>query len=58
VYEPVAVKRQIIKSAYEAASLILKIDNVIASEKNKMPPAPHGGMPGGMGGGYPDIGEY
>jgi thermosome len=58
VYEPVAVKRQIIKSAYEAASLILKIDNVIASEKNKMPPAPSGGMPGGMGGGYPDIGEY
>jgi thermosome len=58
VYEPVAVKRQIIKSAYEAASLILKIDNVIASEKNKMSPAPHGGMPGGMGGGYPDIGEY
>ncbi|MCL1971151.1 MAG: TCP-1/cpn60 chaperonin family protein [Candidatus Bathyarchaeota archaeon] len=58
VYDPVAVKRQIIKSAYEAASLILKIDNVIASDKNKMPPAPPGGMPGGMGGGYPDIGEY
>jgi chaperonin GroEL (HSP60 family) len=50
VYEPVAVKRQIIKSAYEAASLILKIDDVIASSKSKMPPAPPGGMPGGMGG--------
>ncbi len=50
VYEPVAVKRQIIKSAYEAASLILKIDDVIASGKNKMPPGPPGGMPGGMGG--------
>jgi thermosome len=58
VYEPVAVKRQIIKSAYEAASLILKIDDVIASGKNKMAPAPPEGMPGGMGGGYPGIGEY
>ncbi|XHH08265.1 MAG: thermosome subunit beta [Candidatus Bathyarchaeia archaeon] len=64
VYEPVAVKRQIIKSAYEAASLILKIDDVIASGKSKMPPMPPGGgMPGGMGGmggmgGYPGAGEY
>jgi thermosome len=63
VYEPVAVKRQIIKSAYEAASLILKIDDVIASSKSKMPQAPPGGMPGGMGGmdgmgGYPGAGEY
>jgi thermosome len=60
VYEPIAVKRQIIKSAYEAASLILKIDDVIASSKSKMPPAPPGGMPGGMGGmgGYPGMGEY
>jgi len=60
VYEPIAVKRQIIKSAYEAAALILKIDDVIASSKNKMPPTPPGGMPGGMGGmgGYPGAGEY
>ncbi|MCL1976825.1 MAG: TCP-1/cpn60 chaperonin family protein [Candidatus Bathyarchaeota archaeon] len=60
VYEPVAVKRQAIKSAYEAASLILRIDDVIASGKNKMPPMPPGGMPGGMGGmgGYPGAGEY
>jgi thermosome len=60
VYEPIAVKRQIIKSAYEAASLILKIDDVIASSKSKMPPGPPGGMPGGMGGmgGYPGAGEY
>jgi chaperonin GroEL (HSP60 family) len=58
VYEPVAVKRQTIKSAYEAAALILKIDDVIASSKNKLPPAPPGGMPSGMGGGYPGIGEY
>ena len=60
VYEPVAVKRQIIKSAYEAASLILKIDDVIASGKSKMPQTPPGGMPDGMGGmgGYPGAGEY
>ena len=57
VYEPLAVKKQIIKSANEAASMILKIDDVIASGKMKTPPMPPGGgMPGGMGG-YPG-GEY
>jgi thermosome len=50
VYEPLAVKKQIIKSASEAASMILKIDDVIASQKMKTPPMPPGGMPGGMGG--------
>ena len=50
VYEPLAVKKQIIKSANEAASMILKIDDVIASQKMKSPPMPPGGgMPGGMG---------
>ena len=48
-YEPVAVKKQIIKSATEAATMILKIDDIIASGKAKMPPGPPGG-PGGMGG--------
>ncbi len=58
VYEPLAVKKQIIKSATEAASMILKIDDVIASGKMKTPPTPPGG-PGGMpGGGYPGMGEY
>lgn len=60
VYEPLAVKKQIIKSANEAASMILKIDDVIASGKMKTPPMPPGGgMPSGMGGmgGYPG-GEY
>ena len=33
VYEPLAVKKQIIKSANEAASMILKIDDVISSAK-------------------------
>ncbi len=52
VYEPLAVKKQIIKSATEAATMILKIDDVIASGKMKTPPMPPGGgMPGGMGGG-------
>ncbi len=54
VFEPLAVKKQIIKSAAEAAMMILKIDDVIASQKMKAPPTPPGGgMPGGgmgMGG--------
>ncbi len=54
VYEPLAVKKQIIKSATEAATMILKIDDVIATAKMKTPPMPPGGgMPGGgmgMGG--------
>jgi thermosome len=52
VYEPIAVKKQVIKSATEAASMILKIDDVIASGKMKTPPMPPGGAPGGMPGGY------
>jgi len=56
VFEPITVKKQIIKSATEAASMILKIDDVIASEKMKAPPTPPGGgAPGGM---YPGAGEY
>ncbi|UCH03212.1 MAG: TCP-1/cpn60 chaperonin family protein [Candidatus Bathyarchaeota archaeon] len=54
VYEPLAVKEQIVKSASEAASMILRIDDVIAASKSApMPPGgPPGGMPGGMGGDY------
>jgi thermosome len=52
VYEPLAVKKQIIKSANEAASMILKIDDVISVAKMKAPPMPPGGgMPGGEMGG-------
>ncbi len=57
VYEPSAVKEQIIKSATEAASMILRIDDVIASSKMKTPPTPPGGGgagAGGMGGGMED----
>jgi archaeal chaperonin len=49
VFEPLTVKKQIIKSASEAASITLRIDDVIASQKMRAPPAPPGGM-GGMGG--------
>ncbi|MEM3673253.1 MAG: thermosome subunit beta [Candidatus Bathyarchaeia archaeon] len=49
VFEPLAVKKQIIKSATEAASMILKIDDVIAAGKTKTPPMPPGGQPPGAG---------
>ncbi|MFZ0893174.1 MAG: thermosome subunit beta [Candidatus Nitrosopolaris sp.] len=54
VLEPLLVKEQIIKSATEAASMLLRIDDVIAGSKSKMPPGPPGGGGGmgGMGGGY------
>jgi chaperonin GroEL (HSP60 family) len=45
------VKQQIIKSATEVASMILRIDDVIASGKSKGPAGPPGGGMGGMGGG-------
>ncbi len=50
VLEPLVVKEQIIKSATEAASMLLRIDDVIAAGKSKMPPGPPGGGGGGMGG--------
>jgi chaperonin GroEL (HSP60 family) len=56
VYDPVSVKKQIIKSANEATTIILRIDDVIASGKMKAPPIPPGGMPGGGYGGMPQ--EY
>ena len=46
VVEPIAVKEQIIKSATEAACMILRIDDVIAVS----------GGPGGGGGGMPPMG--
>ncbi|MBS7620032.1 thermosome subunit, partial [Candidatus Bathyarchaeota archaeon] len=52
VLEPLAVKKQIIKSATEAATMLLKIDDVIAAAKMKEPKPPSGGPggPEGMGG--------
>jgi len=48
VVEPLAVKLQILKAATEAASMLLRIDDVIASSKMSGPPPGAGG--GGMGG--------
>jgi len=51
------IKTQAIKSATEAAEMILRIDDVISASKlggkGGMPPMPPGGM-GGMGG-MPDY---
>ena len=63
VFEPLAVKKQIIKSSSEAACMILKIDDVIAVGKMKAPPMPPGGPgmgAGGMGPGGmpPGMGAY
>ncbi len=52
VIEPVAVKKQAIKSASEASQMILRIDDVISAGKGGGPGGPGGmgGMPpGGMG---------
>jgi len=54
VLEPLSVKTQILKSATEAATMILRIDDVIAGGKTKTPTMPPGG-PGGMGGMPPEY---
>ena len=65
IIEPLLVKNQIISSAAEAACMILRIDDVIATAKSAgPPPGAEGGMPPGMGGmggmppgmGMPDMG--
>ena len=59
IIEPLRVKQQVIKSATEAASMLLRIDDVVASKGMKgggPPGGPGGGMPGGMPGGMsPDM---
>ena len=47
VIEPIRVKEQAIKSAVEAASMILRVDDVIAAAKPP-PTPPRGGPEGGM----------
>jgi thermosome len=49
IYEPLAVKEQIINAATEAACMILRIDDVIAASTPKDMPKPGAGA-GGMGG--------
>jgi len=67
IIEPLTVKLQIVSAASEAACMILRIDDVIATQKSAggpppgggeggMPPGMGGGMPPGMGGGMPDMG--
>ncbi|HZD36668.1 MAG TPA: TCP-1/cpn60 chaperonin family protein, partial [Nitrososphaeraceae archaeon] len=53
VCDPLAVKEHIVNGATEVASMILRIDDVIAASKSQTPPGPPGG---GMGGGYGDYG--
>ena len=54
IVEPLSVKEQIIKSATEVASMILRIDDVIASSKSGGGGG-MGGMPPGMGGMPPGM---
>src|ERR671925_68707 len=53
IYEPLKVKEQVISSATEASSMILRIDDVIAASKSKESAPPPGGGMGGMGGPTP-----
>jgi len=55
VYEPLKVKTQAIASAYEAAKMLLRIDDMIASKGKSGGMPPGAGGPGGMGGG---MGDY
>ena len=51
IIEPLAVKNQVISAAAEAACMIIRIDDVIATTKSAgPPPGAEGGMPPGMGG--------
>ena len=55
IYEPLAVKEQVINAATEAACMILRIDDVIAASKPKDMPKPGGYGGGGMGSGMGDM---
>jgi len=65
IIEPLAVKYQVVSAASEAACMILRIDDVVATAKSSgPPPGGEGGPPPGMGGmgmppgmgGMPDMG--
>ena len=57
IIEPLSVKNQVISAATEAACMILRIDDVIATAKSAgPPPGAEGGMPPGMGGMPPGMG--
>jgi thermosome len=50
IIEPLRVKQQAVKSATEAACMLLRIDDILSSKGSKLggPPGGPGGMPGGM----------
>lgn len=54
VIEPLKVKKHAILAATDVASMILRIDDVIASKKSELPSGPPGGM-GGYGGMPPGM---
>ncbi|MCV0393314.1 MAG: TCP-1/cpn60 chaperonin family protein [Nitrosopumilus sp.] len=58
IIEPLVVKLQIVSAAAEAACMILRIDDVIATQKSGggPPGGGEGGMPPGMGGMPPGMG--
>ncbi len=56
VIEPLRTKRQVVESATEAAVMILRIDDVIMSKRESMPPPGAGGEYGGGMGGMPPGG--
>jgi chaperonin GroEL (HSP60 family) len=59
VLEPLRVKLQVVKSSTEAASMILRIDDVVSSKGGKGgPPGGMPGGPGGMPGGMPGGEDY
>ncbi len=58
VIEPLRVSMQEIVASSEAATMILRIDDVIASKGGGAPAMPPGGMPPGMGGMPPGGMDY
>ena len=55
IIEPIAIKTQALKSASEAAMMILKIDDVVAASELRHGGGGAGGMPPGMGGEMPEM---
>ncbi|HDN68437.1 MAG TPA: thermosome subunit [Methanomicrobia archaeon] len=58
VLEPLRTKKQALESAVDAATMILRIDDVIASKRESLPPAGGGGAPGGAPGGGGGMPPY
>ena len=53
IWEPVAVKNQVLKTAIEASCLLLRIDDVVSGVKKKEKERQQQPGPGGM----PEMGE-